>query len=352
MQETDKSMRASVDALATLPSEDVIFGQTEAMREIRERIKRIAETNVPFLIRGASGTGKEVIAKVLHSWSSYSSGPFVKVHCPAIPGTLLESELFGHEEGSFTGASHAMPGLVETADRGTLFLDEIAELDTAIQAKLLHLLQDGQVCRIGARTQRAVDVRIVCATHRGLEQEMEIGKFREDLYYRINVISVKLPLLRDRIDDIPGLADYFLHFYNSKYDRQAPAFSDECIQRMQDYEWPGNIRELENLINAYVVLGPEEAMMGKLLEAHVNPSGSEVLSEGSLSLKKLARHAARTAERKAILRVLAESKGSRKHAARALNISYRALLYKIKEAGIPPKRRVHLPTIPVFPQLN
>src|SRR5260370_26709145 len=336
MLRSESNKPAPSDSLDVLPPEEIIFGRTEAMREIRDRIIKVADANVPVLIRGESGTGKEVIAKLLHYHSSCKSGPFVKVHCPAIPGTLLESELFGYEEGAFTGAYRPKPGRVEAAHHGTLFLDEIAELDAGLQVKLLHLLQDGQVCRIGGQEQKAVDVRITCATHRPLEHEIGVGKFRQDLFYRTNVVSVHLPPLRDRKEDVPDLVDYFIRFYNAKYNRQARALSTQCLQGLQNYDWPGNVRELENLINSYVVLGPEEIGVGRLLEARAGYSDSE--SEGLLSLRKVARQAARAAEKKLILRVLQANHGNRKQAARALNISYRALLYKIKEVGIPPKR--------------
>ena len=180
------------------------------MQAVRQRIEKVASANVPVLIRGESGTGKEILAKLVHCLSPWEDGPFVKVNCPAIPGTLLESELFGYEKGAFTGAYGTKPGRIELAHRGTLFLDEIAELDPGLQAKLLQLLQDGQFCRIGAQEDTRVEVRVVCATNRELEKEIEAGSFRQDLFYRINVVSIRLPALRERRQDIPELMGYFL----------------------------------------------------------------------------------------------------------------------------------------------
>jgi two-component system response regulator AtoC len=327
---------APFGSVGTLPPEDVVFGRTKAMQEIREKIEKIADANVPVLIRGESGTGKEVIAKLLHVQSSRREGPFVKVHCPAIPSTLLESELVGYEEGSFTGASHTKPGRIEAAHSGSLFLDEIAELDPGLQVKLLHLLQDGQICRIGAQEMRAVDARLLCATHRPLQEEIEAGRFRQDLFYRINVVTLRLPPLRERKEDIPTLADYFRELYNAKFNCQAPPFPDEMLQGLVSYDWPGNIRELENQVTQYVVLGPQESMTASL--QGIDWGSGWGRAQGFFSLRKVARQAAREAQRKVILQVLEANNGNRKQAARALNISYRALLYKIKEVGIPPKR--------------
>ena len=193
-------------AVGILPPEVIIFGRSEMMLAVRQKAQKVAGANVPVLICGESGTGKELVAKLLHVRSPWGDGPFVKVHCPAIPGTLLESELFGYEKGAFTGAYGTKPGRVELAHRGTLFLDEIAELDPMLQAKLLQLLQDGQFSRIGAREDKRVEVRVVCATNRRLEEEMKSGAFRADLFYRINVVNMQLSPLRERPGDIPDLA--------------------------------------------------------------------------------------------------------------------------------------------------
>ena len=309
------------------------------MQALRERMGKVASANVPVLINGESGTGKDIIARMIHSFSPWKSGPFVKVNCPAIPGTLLESELFGYEKGAFTGAYGTKPGRVEMAHRGTLFLDEISELDLALQSKLLQLLQDGQFCRIGAQEDKRVEVRIVCATNRQLDVEIENGTFRQDLYYRINVVNLRMPPLRERRGDIEGLVHYFLDHYNRKYNCRARALSLDLMGVLQKYHWPGNIRELENLIKRYVILGSEEVIANDLAPRNerefFNP---DIDLDGPISLKKVTRQATRELERKIILKVLQTHHWNRKQAARALNISYRALLYKIRDAGLPPNR--------------
>lgn len=326
------------EPIGDLPPEAVIFGHSQAMQEVRQKVEKIAGANIPVLIQGESGTGKEIVAKLIHCRSPWKDGPFVKVNCPAIPATLLESELFGYEKGAFTGAYGSKPGRVELAHRGTLFLDEIAELDSALQAKLLQLLQDGQFCRIGAQEDKRVEVRVVCATNRQLEQEVVTGTFRQDLFYRINVLNMELPPLRERIGDIPELADYFLEYYKEKYNRQARPLSTHLIELLQKYRWPGNIRELQNLINRYVILGSEETISVDLLSRDQNHFNPEIPTDGAIALKKVTRQAVQELERKIILKVLQANHWNRKKAARMLNISYRALLYKIRQAGLPPKR--------------
>jgi len=260
------------------------------------------------------------------------------VNCPAIPGTLLESELFGYERGAFTGAYGAKPGRVELAHRGTLFLDEIAELDPGLQAKLLQLLQDGQFCRIGAQEDKRVEVRVVCATNRALQKEMETGGFRQDLFFRINVLNMRLPALRERRGDIPVLVDYFLQTYQDQYNCQVPAISKEAQRQLQEHDWPGNIRELQNVIRRYVILGSEETITRELVAPPHSVLNSDFSFEGPLALKKVTRQAVREMEGKIILKVLQANGWNRKQAARALSISYRALLYKIRQAGLPSKR--------------
>src|SRR6201993_3425990 len=228
---TSNSVSTLVQPLGEMPPESIVFGGTEAMHAVRDRLNKLAGANVPVLIQGESGTGKDIIARMIHSHSPWRSGPFVKVNCPAIPGTLLESELFGYERGAFTGAYGSKPGRVEMAHRGTLFLDEISELDMPLQSKLLQLLQDGQFCRIGAQADKKVEVRIVCATNRKLEDEIENGTFRQDLYYRINVVNLYMPPLRERRSDIVGLASYFLEFYNRKYNCKARPLSPELDRK-------------------------------------------------------------------------------------------------------------------------
>ncbi len=337
--QTTNSLSSLVQSLGEFPPEQVIFGKSEAMQALRNRMDKVASANVPVLIQGESGTGKDIIARLIHGQSPWKSGPFVKVNCPAIPGTLLESELFGYEKGAFTGAYGTKPGRVEMAHRGTLFLDEISELDLALQSKLLQLLQDGQFCRIGAQEDKKVEVRVVCATNRKLEDEIENGTFRQDLFYRINVVNLRMPPLRERRGDIEGLVHYFLEYYNHKYNCKARPLSSELTAVLQKYHWPGNIRELENLMKRYVILGSEDVISNDLIargeQEFINP---EINLDGPISLKKVTRQATRELERKIILKVLQAHHWNRKQAARALSISYRALLYKIRDAGLPPNR--------------
>jgi two-component system response regulator AtoC len=304
------------------------------MRAVRDRLTKLASANVPVLVQGESGTGKDIVARMIHAASPWKSGPWVKVNCPAIPGTLLESELFGYEKGAFTGAYGTKPGRVEMAHRGTLFLDEISELDLGLQSKLLQLLQDGQFCRIGAQEDKKVEVRVVCATNRKLEHEIENGTFRADLFYRINVVNLHLPALRERAVDIPDLVDYFLEYHNRKYNCRAKPLSLELMGVLRKYHWPGNIRELENLIKRYVILGNEEVIASDLAPRPPDFFNAEIPLDGQISLKKLTRQAVRELERKVILKVLQNHHWNRKRAARALSISYRALLYKIRDSGL------------------
>ncbi|HEY1461868.1 MAG TPA: sigma 54-interacting transcriptional regulator [Terriglobales bacterium] len=346
MNATVSTISPLAQSLGDFPPESIVFGRSEAMRLVHERLTKIASANVPVLIHGESGTGKDIIARMVHGLSPWKSGPFVKVNCPAIPGTLLESELFGYEKGAFTGAYGAKPGRVEMAHRGTLFLDEISELELGLQSKLLQLLQDGQFCRIGAQEDKKVEVRIVCATNRNLEVEIESGTFRQDLFYRINVVSLYMPPLRERRGDIEDLVNYFLHYYNHKFNCRARALSPEMIGVLQKYHWPGNIRELENLVKRYVILGNEEAIAADLAPRQTDFFNPDIDFEGPISLKKITRQAVRELEGKIILKVLQANHWNRKKAARALSISYRALLYKIRDAGLPANRSARRPQIP------
>src|SRR6202045_1095033 len=339
---TTSTVNTLVQPLGEMPPEAIVFGHTESMLAVRDRLIKLAGANVPVLIQGESGTGKDIIARMIHTASPWRSGPWVKVNCPAIPGTLLESELFGYEKGAFTGAYGSKPGRVEMAHRGTLFLDEISELDLGLQSKLLQLLQDGQFCRIGAQEDKKVEVRVVCATNRRLESEIESGAFRQDLYYRINVVNLHMPALRERRGDIEDLCTYFLEFYNRKFNCRARPLSNEVLAVLQKYHWPGNIRELENLIKRYVILGHEEVIANDLVTREPDFISPEISFDGPISLKKLTRQCVRELERKVILKVLQHHHWNRKQAARTLGISYRALLYKIRDAGLPSNRALRL----------
>ncbi|HWR37600.1 MAG TPA: sigma-54 dependent transcriptional regulator [Clostridia bacterium] len=322
----------STDPFGQLPPDDIVFGRTPEMLALRDKLQRVARSNVPVLINGESGTGKEIIAKLVHRYSAANGSPFVKVNCPAIPGTLLESELFGYERGAFTGAYADKPGRVELADGGTLFLDEISELDASLQSKLLQVLQDGQFCRIGAQEDQKVDVRLVCATNRDMQEETELGRFRRDLFYRIAVVTLSLPPLRHRIADLPEMTRYLLNVQQQKLNGTAKPISPSVIRQMQLYAWPGNIRQLENVIKRYVILGTDDVILAEL--AGSRTEDLRVAPDGACSLRSLTRQAVRKLEAQVILGALESNHWNRKRAARALNISYRGLLYKLKEVGI------------------
>jgi two-component system, NtrC family, response regulator AtoC len=330
--------RSSVTRLATEIPEDLLFGRSERMKQIKTRVMTVAATNVPVLLLGESGTGKEVLAKFIHLHSESRECSFVRVNCPAIPGTLLESELFGYEPGAFTGAYRVKAGLVEAAEKGTLFLDEIAEMDPVLQAKLLHFLQDGTFARLGGQDVIQANVRVISATNRTLEREVQTKAFREDLFYRINVVSLVLPPLRERVADIPDLAEFFVENYMIEYDRRVQPISSKLMELLVHYTWPGNIRELENLIKRHVILGSEDAVATELLQRN---SPDHIVADGSKSLTDLTKEAVRELERRIILDVLYANNWNRKRAARTLKISYRTLFYKMKEGGLS-KRRTDL----------
>ena len=323
------SVTSLVHPLGEFPPDHIVFGKSEAMQALRSRMGKVASANVPVLINGESGTGKDIIARMVHGLSPWKSGPFVKVNCPAIPGTLLESELFGYEKGAFTGAYGTKPGRVEMAHRGTLFLDEISELDLTLQSKLLQLLQDGQFCRIGAQEDKKVEVRIVCATNRQLDVEIENGAFRQDLYYRINVVNLRMPPLRERRGDIEDLVHYFLEYYNRKYNCRARPLSLDLMAVLQKYHWPGNIRELENLVKRYVILGTEDVISNDLITRDEEFFNPDINLDGPISLKVLTRKATRELERKIILKVLQAHHWNRKKAARALSIESKRLKLEV-----------------------
>ena len=327
--------------------EAILFGATPAMQNLRSRVNRVAATDVPILIEGESGTGKDLIASFVHARSPWNLSRFVKVSCPAIPSALLESEMFGYERGAFTGAKEAKPGWVELADGGTLFLDELSELALPLQAKLLQLLQDGQFNRVGGQAQQKANVRIICASPQRLEEQVRIGRFREDLFYRVNVVTLRLPPLRERRQDIPALTMYFLDRYNTKYGRGLSGLRPVFLRRLCLHDWPGNIRELENVLKTYVVLDADEAVLDEMLDGHKAYEPERTANTSGVSLKSMTREAAREVERKVILDVLQSNNWNRKKAARQLNISYRSLFYKLRDAGIPSKRALPLTIPPV-----
>ena len=311
------------------------------MRAIRTVIENIADTDATVLIRGESGVGKDLVARAIHAASARHGGPFVKVNCAAIPPGLLESELFGHEKGAFTGAHRRKPGQFEYANKGTIYLDEIAELPLALQAKLLHVLQDFRFARVGGNALVDVDTRVIAATNRDLELAMTRGEFREDLYYRLNVVEIHIPPLRERKEEIPLLAAWFLSRFNEQYGR-SKQLSPETMARLMEHSWSGNVRELENVIRRLVVLTDGEQAFEALVARDRNgrAAASRPAPVATESLREIARHGARQAERKALGEVLEQVQWNRAEASRILRVSYKTLLNKISECELtPPSRR-------------
>ena len=361
----------------------VLLGRSENMREVQGLIDRVADTDVTVLVRGESGTGKELVARAIHAASPRHDKPFVKVNCAALPSELLESELFGFERGAFTGAIQHKPGKFEFANHGTMFLDEISEMHAPLQSKLLQVLQDGEFARLGSRNDVRVDVRIVAATNRDLESAVTEGQFREDLFFRLNVVCITLPPLRQRRDEIPELTHLFLRQYCEHYNKPPLALASDTLRLFVEHDWPGNVRELENVVKRMVILGSDESIRRELAEAiagrtlKASPIPALAARPGTApavaaamagmpyagaadrrqahagnggagapppttppppaitgSLKDIARHAAREAERELISRTLQQTRWNRREAAEILGISYKALLYKIKEAEL------------------
>lgn len=323
-------------AAFNLPPLDILFGKTAAMQAVRNKIERVAATDVPVLIQGESGTGKEICVQLLHALSLRSRGGLVKVSCPAIPHSLLETELFGYEKGAFTGATTTKLGRVEQAHNGTLFLDEVGSLDLNVQSKLLQVLQDGTFVRVGGHESRSIATRLVSAANGDLRNQVESGTFRLDFLFRINAVTINLPPLRQRIADLPILIDYFIEHYSRIFRHTPELLSKSAMRLMQNYHWPGNIRQLENLIRSYVLIGSEDALVAELIP---DQSRSGVTAEIDLSqpvsLKDITRQATHDLERQIILKVLQANSWNRQKTAKWLQISYRSLLYKLSEAGMP-----------------
>ena len=357
-----------------------VWGNSEKMRGIATVIEQVSDSDVTVLIRGESGVGKELVARAIHQRSTRRNRPFVKVNCAALPAELLESELFGHERGAFTGAANTRIGKFEQADTGTLMLDEIGEMKPALQAKLLHVLQDAEFTKLGSNKRIQVDVRIVAATNRDLEKMMISGEFREDLYYRLKVIELTVPALRERPDEVPTLTDFFVARYSRKYNRPLKPISEELRHLFLHYEWPGNIRELENMIKRVVILQDEQLVVREIqrnMQRHAaslvaapiampavvaaaaampvgagvgslpgsfgpppepvsdaDDVGAESAEETGGSLASVAKAAAMKAERAAIEQTLRQVHWNRRKAAQILGVSYKTLLNKIKECGI------------------
>jgi transcriptional regulator with GAF, ATPase, and Fis domain len=334
-----------------------LFAHSDSMRAIRRIIEEIADSSATVLVRGESGVGKDLIARAIPGASRRPEQPFVKVNCAALPSELLESELFGHEKGAFTGAYQRKQGKFEFAQHGTLFLDEIGELPLPLQAKLLHVLQDREFFRIGGRELIQADTRIIASTNRDLQSALRLGQFREDLFYRLNVVEIHVPPLRDRREEIPALVEHFLTKFAEEGGRRVEV-APPMMKLFIEYHWPGNVRELENLVRRLVVLGHvarvHEEIVSTLSGAHGRPAPVSVerrepvvngnghhghpptpaASADALGLRQIARRAAFEAEKKAVAEVLHRVRWNRKQAARVLKISYKTMLLKIAECGL------------------
>ncbi len=333
-------------------TEDLSFlAASPQMVRIRQQILQIAPVDVPVFICGESGVGKEVVARMIHLRSKRRNQAFIKVNCAALPGELLESELFGFEQGAFTGAVRAKPGKFELANKGTIFLDEIAEMSPNLQAKLLHVLQDHQYSRLGGRHMIDTDVRVLAATNVDVHEAMKTGRFREDLYYRLNVLSILVPPLRERTTEIPLLFRHFLGKYSEKFGKTAVEPSKHLLDAAVNYPWPGNLRELENFVKRYVILEDDEGSLRELVEMSATRQRTSPREEPTLpkeqGLKALVRGLKDEAEMEAIADALEKTRWCRKDAAKMLGISYKALLYKMRQFNLDTPRPRKSAAVPV-----
>jgi DNA-binding NtrC family response regulator len=329
---------------------DAFIGDSPKIVQVQGLVEQVADSELTVLIRGESGTGKEIIARMIHTISSRREESFTKVNCAAIPRDLLEAELFGYEKGAFTGAHKTKPGRFEVANKGTMFLDEIGDMPLELQSKLLQVLEQQEFVRVGGITNIHVDVRIICATNRNLEEAISRGRFREDLFYRLNEITVFLPPLRDRKEDIPLLVNYFIDKYNKLYQRSMLQLSQSVMDQLAAISWPGNVRQLENMIKQVVVRGDEAIINDLLVNQPTEPGQSPRMSsyrpdiasssnlpvsgQESFSLKQVVADVVSREEKNLISKVLTKTNWNRRKAADLLEISYRSLLYKIKEYGL------------------
>ena len=387
------AMQAGCAVSPTAPANLPRLGASPAMRRVSELVDRVADADVPVLITGESGVGQVVVAREIHARSARASNVFIKINCAALPGELLESELFGHERGSFTGAERTKQGQFELADGGTLFLDEIGEMPIALQAKLLQVLQDGEFYRVGGQKKLRVDARVVVATNVEIPKAIAAGRFREDLYYRLNVVQMAIPPLRERREDLPQLIQHFVDKYGTRYGRDRKGLPAELLARFATYDFPGNVRELENLVRRLMVLGDARYVLTELSGNAASapapmapaitttttvappvlpslpptaqpqppfaslqptqplivptmpapPPTSDDIDDYRIDLKELGRKAAHAAEREAIAIMLRHTGGDKRESAERLGISYKAILYKIREFGLARPRRVRPP---------
>ena len=338
-----EQLRADLGAESSV---DVSVWEGETLQGIREVLEQISDTDVTLLIQGESGVGKEIVARTSHEISPRAAKPFVKVNCAALPDELLESELFGYEKGAFTGANARKQGKFEQAAGGTIFLDEIGEMTAPLQAKLLQVLQDSVFTRIGANIETHVDARVVCATNRRLEEMVRDGGFREDLFFRLNVVNVEIPPLRERREEIPDLVEHFLRRFSLRYGKRRVQVSDQLMHAFDEYPFPGNVRELENMIKRVVVLESEASIISGLTQpCEAAMTGGSALMDlfeeveqtaGEIPLREVGRRASFEAEREAIGHILHRTNWNRKQAARLLGVSYKTLLQKIRGCWLEP----------------
>jgi DNA-binding NtrC family response regulator len=318
--------------LATAGAEEPISGSA-SMLGIRDVARQVADTDAPVLITGESGVGKEVLARFIHAQSGRQDGPFVKVNCAALPQELLESELFGYERGAFSGALRDKPGKFELAHRGSILLDEISEMSPHLQAKLLHVLQDGEYSRLGAQRPLRVDARVLATTNARLAEAVAAGRFREDLYFRLDVIRIEIPPLRERREDIPLLCEHFLRLYADRYKSAVRELPPDVLEAFLTHDWPGNVRELENAVRRYLILPSVAGSLSRRTDPprEAGPAGPAAAAAPSPSLRAVAARAAELAERELVERVLEETHWNRREASRRLKISYKGLLNKLKK---------------------
>src|SRR5437867_6932291 len=341
LKEEVKTLKRQLDSYVDAGN---ILSTNPKVLRIKEIAKQVADTDVPVLVSGESGVGKEVLARFIHANSSRHDKPFVKVNCAALPDDLLESELFGYERGAFTGALNEKPGKFELADKGTLLLDEIGEMTPHLQAKLLHVLQDSECCRLGGKRTVRVDARVIASTNINLEEAVANGKFREDLYFRLNVIRLDIPPLRERREDIPVLCNYLICKYRERYKSKVEEIAPQLLDSFLRYDWPGNVRQLENAIKRYLILPDTTLTLSELKESPANAAPVPVKPrEDNMSLKDVGMRAAEQAEKELVLRVLEETSWNRKQAARRLNICYKALLNKLKRWQIDNRHSMAVP---------
>src|SRR5438874_6336061 len=352
--EPDKSAKGTVDMQRYTVSGDVQIESLEddlfflaaspQMKQIRAQVSLVAKVDVPVLLLGESGVGKEILARLIHKMSIRAHRPLLKVNCAALPAELLESELFGYDAGAFTGAQRSKPGKFEQCNKGTILLDEIGEMTTALQAKLLHVLQDGSFSRLGSRSNVTVDVRVLAATNINIEEAIANKTLREDLYYRLNAFTMHIPPLRERREEIPLLLKHFMNRLSERYANAPLSYSERLVRACMLYHWPGNLRELGNFVKRYLVLQDEEMAISELEakgKGQGNGSAEASLNGGIVAapeggLKSLVRSLKDEAELRAIEQALLATNWNRKLAAARLNISYKALLYKIKQYQIVP----------------